>query len=201
MSDRDDEAIAKQEADETVNSISNLDSIGDTMFVAITFFLTALATWTPFALQRLSHLQRVQQVVIGLTIGCALAIGGCVFVLAVSLAPRAFYGSAVGNQFLDNSWLLWRNDDPGHVAKFKTRQEAVESETDLKAEYETWLARYDPKADISSKESFEFSRLLNYKLVARIKAHYTAYGVALFRIATILFVSIVVITLLVPFAY
>lgn len=201
MSDRDDEAIAKQEADETVNSISNLDSIGDTMFVAITFFLTALATWTPFALQRLSHLQRVQQVVIGLTIGCALAIGGCVFFLAVSLAPRAFYGSAVGSQFLDNSWLLWRNDDPGHVAEFKTRREAVESESDLRAEYETWLARYDPEANISSKESFEFSRLLNYKLVARIKAHYTAYGVALFRIATILFVSIVIITLLAPFAY
>ncbi len=200
MDNRDDKAIAKQEADETVNSISNLDSIGDTMFVAITFFLTALATWTPFALQRLDQFQNARYIVIALVIACALSIGGCVFVLAISLAPRAFYGSAVGRQFLDNSWLLWRNDDPGYVQVFKDRREAVESESDLRAEYNRWLSQYDPDVDITSKESFEFSRLLNYKLVARVKAHHMAYGVALFRIATFLFVVLVVVTLLTPFA-
>ena len=199
MADRDDEAIARQEADETITSISNLDSIGDTMFVAITFFLAALAAWTPFALGRLSQFPRAQQVAIALTVGCALAIGGCVFVLAISLAPRAFYGSAVGTQFLNDSWLLWRNDDPGGIKAFREQRDDIESERDLQAAYESWLADYDPDTDINSKESFEFSRLLNYKLVARIKAHYTAYGVALFRIATILFVILVVITLLTPF--
>lgn len=199
MSDRDDEAIARQEADETVNSISNLDSIADTMFVAVTFFFAALATWTPFALDRLRHLHRTQQVAIGLTVACAVAIVGSVYFLAKALAPRAFYGPAVGSQLLDSSWLLWRNNDPGRLADFKERREAVESEADLRAEYETWLSRYDRDTDITSNESFEFSRLLNYKLVARIKAHYTAYGVALFRIATVLFVALLVVTLGAPF--
>jgi hypothetical protein len=199
MAERDDEAIAKQEADETVESISNLDDIGDTMFVAVTFFLAALATWTPFALRRLGQMQRARYVVIALVVCCAVAIGGCVFFLAISLAPRAFYGPDVGGQFLDDAWLLWRNDDPGAIKKFKQRRDAVNSESDLREGYEWWLKRYDSDVDISSKESFEFSRLLNYKLVARTKAHYTAYGVAFFRIATLLFVVLVAVTLLVPF--
>jgi hypothetical protein len=201
MPDRDDEAIAKQEADQTYNSISNLDNIGDTMFVAVTFFLAALATWTPFALQRLSGVQEGKNIVIILTIICVLSIGSSVFFLAIALAPRSFYGHSTGDQLLSHPWLLWRNNDAGNVQGFLEQRQTIEDEEDLRSEYEKWLRQYDADVNITSKESFEYSRLLDYKIVARIKARYTAFGVSLFRIATIIFVIIVIVTLIVPLIF
>lgn len=194
--ERDDEAIARQEANETFRSITDLDSISDTMFVAITFFLAAVATWTTFAYGRLDGMETVQSVYVGLVILCVVTITACVVFLSLSLSPRGFYGDAVGDRFLGHPVLLWRNDDPGNLREFRDKRRTVRSEDDLASAYEDWLREYDPGTTLSSRESFEYSRLLNYKLVARIKAHNTAYAVALFRAATLLFATLIVFSLL-----
>lgn len=200
MTDRDDESIARQEADETFRSITDLDSIADTMFVAITFLLAALATWTSFAFGRLSGSVYLEGIYIVLVIVCALLIAGSVFFLSISLAPRGFYGENIGERFLDHSWLLWRNDDAVGYREFADRRGDIAEEADLRNEYEQWLDQYDPDTTLSSRESFEFSRLLNYKTVARAKARHTAYGIALLRIAVILLVLLILVTLLGPLA-
>lgn len=198
MVDRDDEAIARQEADETFQSISDLDNISDTMFVAITFLLTGVATWTGFAFDRLAGDPVLQWLYVVLAIGCVLSIVGSVFFLAASLTPRGFYGRVVGERFLDHRWLLWRNDDPVDVETYRENREGVTDEAELARRYEDWLDDYDPGVELTSRESFEFSRLLNYKVVARIKARNTAYGVAFLRIAITLFVVLVVLGLIGP---
>lgn len=198
MADRDDEAIARQEADDTAESIADLDNISDTMFVAVTFLLAALATWTTFAYGRLDGAPTLKTLYVALAVLCVAAVTGCVVSLSLSLSPRGFYGRAVGDRFLDHPWLLWRNDDPGGIEEFRARRDRVGSTDELRESYEEWLDRYDPGADVTSREAFEFSRLLNYKLVARIKAHHTAYAVALFRIATVVFALVIVLSLVVP---
>lgn len=200
MVDRDDEGIARQEANETFQSITDLDEIADTMFIAITFLLAALASWTTFAFDRVDGIPLIEQAYIVFAVSCAGMISVSVYFLASSLSPRGFYGQSVGQKFLNHQWLLWRNQDPVDVEMYHTRRQNIDSEADLKAQYEEWLDEYDPGTSISSRESFEFSRLLNYKYVARQKARNVAYGVALLRIAVILLAIIIFVSLLAPFA-
>lgn len=186
-------AIARAEADETFESISNLDSIGDTAVVAITFFLTALGTWVTFAYPRLAATPGLRVVVVAITIAAVVAALGSVYYLVDSLAPRRFYGDGVGERFLDHRWLLWRNDDPADLERFSRTE--IESPEDLKRAVESWIDDYDQDTRIDSEAAFAYSRLLNYKLVARHKARNTAYGMALLRLAVVFLGLLIVLAL------
>lgn len=176
-------AIARDEADETFRSIANLDNISDTAIVGITFLLAALGTWITFIYPRLSGTPLVRTVFAVVAILSVLAILLSVYYLVDALAPRRFYGEDVGTRFLDHKWLPWRNDDPTDIERFDRRE--IESPEDLRAAVETWIREYDEDTAIDSKAAFQYSRLLNYKLVARHKARNTAYGIAFLRLAVV----------------
>ena len=197
----DDEArleIATKEGDDTFESITDLDNLNDTALVGVTFLLTALVTWTAFAYSRVVEIQWLAYTYVTLTVGCLVAAIGCVYFLTTALSPRGFYGERVGESFFTHRWLVWRNGDPLNVSNF---ERIAESEgVELESSVDDWIDGYDPNCTIDSYEDFVYSRLLNYKYVARIKAHNTAYAMALFRIAIVLLGLLVVLGLLGPMA-
>jgi hypothetical protein len=195
--DDDSTAIASQEADETFQSITDLDSISDTIIVAITFFLSALGVWTGFGYDRLSQLPRVQLVFGVLAALCLIATVLSIYYLSRSLFPRAFYGTDVGQAFLERPWLPFFSADNAGLSTFEHAAE-VDDTDDLDREFEIWLDRYHPDADIESYADFERLRLFNYKYVARIKALYTARGIAYLLLAVVLLLLLAVLTLVAP---
>jgi hypothetical protein len=122
------------------------------------------------------------------------------YFLAESLVPRQFYGDGVGERFLDYRWLLWKNDDPAGINSFE-RQGDIESPGDLRDAVENWIEEYDDETTVDSEEMFIYSRLLNYKLVARHKARNTAYGMALLRIAVVCLGILILIGLIASLLY
>jgi hypothetical protein len=183
--------IARDEADETFKSIANLDSIGDTAIVGITFLLAALGTWTTFIFPELDGHPTVRLAFVLLVAISVLATIASVYYLVNSLAPRQFYGEGVGERFLDHQWIPWLNDDPVELERFSRTD--IDSPADLEAAVEGWIDRYDADTRIDSQEAFVYSRLLNYKLVARQKARNAAYGMAFLRIAIVV-LGVLVIT-------
>lgn len=186
-------AIARAEADETFQSMANLDNISDTAVVGITFFLTALGTWITFAYPRLSATPVLRVIVVAITIGAVVAVLASVYYLVDSLAPRRFYGDGVGDRFLNHRWLLWRNDDPTDLERFSRTD--IERPEDLERAVKIWIDDYDEDIQIDSEAAFEYSRLLNYKLVARRKARNTAYGMAFLRLAVVFLGLLIVLAL------
>lgn len=176
-------AIARNEGDETFQSIANLDNIGDTAIVGITFLLAALGTWVTFAYPRLSETPGVRAGFILLALASVAATLASMYYLVDSLAPRRFYGDGVGDRFLDHKWLPWLNDDPTDLDRFSRTE--IDSPADLRAAVEVWIDEYDEDTNIDSEAAFQYSRLLNYKLVARHKARNTAYGMAFLRLAVV----------------
>lgn len=183
--------IARDEADETFKSIANLDNIGDTAIVGITFLLAALGTWTTFIFPELEGYPRIRLFFVLLVVISVLATIASVYYLVNSLAPRQFYGEGVGERFLDHQWIPWLNDDPVDLERFSRTE--IESPQDLETAVERWIDRYDGDTRVDSEEAFVYSRLLNYKLVARQKARNAAYGMAFLRIAIVV-LGLVVIT-------
>ncbi len=197
----DDEArleIATKEGNDTFESITDLDNLNDTALVGVTFLLTGLVTWTAFAYSRVIEIQWLAYTYFSITIGCVVATVGCVYFLTTALSPRGFYGENVGDSFLKHKWLIWRNSDPLNVSNFE--RVADTEETDLGSNVDDWINGYDPTRAIDSYEEYVYSRLLNYKYVARIKAHNTAYAMALFKIAVVLFGVLVLLGLVGPMA-
>jgi uncharacterized membrane protein YkgB len=184
MDDTDTLKIARDEAAETAQSISNLDNIGDTAVVGITFLLAALGTWVGFVYSNVAAVPQLRVLFVAIASLSVVATVLSMYFLAESLVPRQFYGDGVGDRFLDNRWLLWRNDDPAGINGFE-RHGDIESPDDLQDAVEEWIEEYDGETTVESEEMFIYSRLLNYKLVARYKARNTAYGMALLRIAIV----------------
>jgi hypothetical protein len=175
--------IAQDEATETSQSIANLDNISDTAIVGITFLLAALGTWVTFIFPRLSDSRLIQSAFAGITILTVVAILSSVYYLVDAMAPRRFYGDGVGDRFLDYKWLPWLNDDPVDIERYDRTE--IESPSDLREAVEAWVAEYDADTTVDSWAAFQYSRLLNYKLVARHKARNTAYGMAFLRLAVV----------------
>lgn len=195
----DDEArleIATKEGNDTFDSITDLDNLNDTALVGITFLLTALVTWTAFAYSRVIEIQWLAYSYITITIGCLVAAIGCVYFLTTALSPRGFYGEDVGQSFFTHKWLLWNNQDPLSLSNFE--RVGGSDEKELGSHVDDWIDGYDPNRSINTYEDFMYSRLLNYKYVARIKAHHTAYAMALFKIATVLLGLLVLLGLVGP---
>lgn len=173
--------IARDEADETFRSIANLDNIGDTAIVGITFLLAALGTWVTFVYPRLWGLPRLRALFVVLVLASVAATLASVYYLVDSLAPRRFYGADVGDRFLDHKWVPWLNDDPAEIERFDRKD--IETPEDLEHAVTEWIEEYDGDTTIDSEDAFQYSRFLNYKLVARHKARNTAYGMAFLRLA------------------
>jgi len=176
-------AIARSEGEETAQSIANLDNIGDTAIVGITFLLAALGTWVTFAYPRLSSTPAIRGAFIILALASVAATLASMYYLVDSLAPRRFYGDDVGDLFLDHKWFPWRNDDPTDLGRFNRTE--IDSPADLRTAVEEWIDDYDEDTTVDSEEAFQYSRMLNYKLVARHKARNTAYGMAFLRLAVV----------------
>ncbi len=176
-------AVARIEGEETFQSISNLDNIGDTAIVGITFLLAALGTWVTFAYPRLSSTPVIRGAFVLLALASVAATLASMYYLVDSLAPRRFYGDGVGDRFLDHKWLPWLNDDPTDLDRFSRTE--IDSPADLERAVEEWIDGYDEDTEIDSEAAFQYSRLLNYKLVARHKARNTAYGMAFLRLAVV----------------
>lgn len=176
-------AIAREEADETFRSIANLDNIGDTAIVGITFLLAAIGTWVTFAYPQLVSSPELHAVFVALTLASVTATLVSMYYLVDALAPRRFYGDGVGSRFLEHKWLPWRNDDPMDLQRFSRVE--IESPADLRTAVDEWIEAYDEDTTVDSEETFQYSRLLNYKLVARHKARNTAYGMAFLRLAVV----------------
>lgn len=187
---RADLAIARDEADETFESIANLDNIGDTAIVGITFLLAALGTWTTFIYPALEGHPAVRVLFVLLVVISVLATIASVYYLVNSLAPRQFYGGNVGERFLDHHWIPWLNDDPVNLERFSRTE--IDSPADLEGAVEGWIDRYDADTRVDSEEAFVYSRLLNYKLVARHKARNAAYGIAFLRLAIVVLGLVVI---------
>ncbi len=197
----DDEArlkIAKKEGNDTFTSITDLDNLNDTALVGITFLLTALVTWTAFAYSRVVETLWLTISFFIIAIGCVAASIGCVYFLTAALSPRGFYGKNVGKPFLYHKWQIWKNNEPLNISNFE-RVEDADNE-DLESSVDDWIDRYDPNSSIDSYDDFVYSRLLNYKYVARIKAQHTAYAMALFKIAAVLLGLLVLLGLVGPLA-
>lgn len=187
-------AIARREADDTFQSIANLDSIGDTAIIGITFLLAALGTWVTFAFPRLSASPPLRVAFVLIALASVFTTVASVYYLVDSLAPRRFYGSAVGERFLDHKWFPWRNDDPTDLERFARTD--IDSPADLRRAVEAWIEAYDEDTTVDSEEAFAYSRLLNYKLVARHKARNTAYGMAFLRLAVVMLGVLIAVGLL-----
>lgn len=192
--------IARDEADETAQSISNLDNIGDTAVVAITFLLAALGTWVGFVYSNIAPIPQLRIIFVTIASLSVVTTVLSMYFLAESLVPRQFYGDGVGERFLDYRWLLWKNDDPAGINSFE-RQGDIESPGDLQDAVENWIEEYDDETTVDSEEMFIYSRLLNYKLVARHKARNTAYGMALLRIAVVCLGILILIGLIASLLY
>lgn len=192
--------IARDEADETAQSISNLDNIGDTAVVAITFLLAALGTWVGFVYSNIAPIPQLRIIFVTIASLSVVTTVLSMYFLAESLVPRQFYGDGVGERFLDYRWLLWKNDDPAGINSFE-RQGDIESPGDLQDAVENWIEEYDDETTVDSEEMFIYSRLLNYKLVARHKARNTAYGMALLRIAVVCLGIMILIGLIASLLY
>jgi hypothetical protein len=192
--------IARDEADETAQSISNLDNIGDTAVVAITFLLAALGTWVGFVYSNIAPIPQLRIIFVTIASLSVVTTVLSMYFLAESLVPRQFYGDGVGERFLDYRWLLWKNDDPAGINSFE-RQGDIESPGDLQDAVENWIEEYDDETTVDSEETFIYSRLLNYKLVARHKARNTAYGMALLRIAVVCLGILILIGLIASLLY
>lgn len=197
MNGEDRERIARREADDTFDSITDLDSICDTNLIAITFLLTALSSWTAFAFE---HFDRIRQsdllfgVYAALVVLCALSIAASVTYHVKSLAPRGFYGEALGKPFLEHWWEIPTRGDTADADGYESRIADVSDAEELTAEFESWLDEYAPALTIDSAREFEIVRLFHYKAAARIKAKYTAYGVSLLRVSVALLVSVILLS-------
>ena len=200
MDDTETLEIARDEADETAQSISNLDNIGDTAVVAITFLLAALGTWVGFVYSNITPIPQLRIIFVTITSISVITTVLSMYFLAESLVPRQFYGDGVGERFLDYRWLVWKNEDPAEINSFE-RQGDIESPGDLQDAVENWIKEYDDETTVDSKEMFIYSRLLNYKLVARHKARNTAYGMAFLRIAVVCLGILILIGLIASLSY
>lgn len=190
----DDETIselAKREADETFESITDLDSISDTTIVGVTFLLSAVGVWTSFALNRFPSDSSPERLLVTLTGLCIVTIGCSLYYLIGSLFPRFFYTSDVGTTFLSAPFPVPNRDTA-------TADQFID-EDELKSSFEGWLDAYHSETVVQDATDFQLARFHNYKHVARIKARNTAYGLAWLRISIFLFVLIVVFSLLAPY--
>lgn len=188
--------IAKDEGDETFESITDLDSINDTAIVGVTFLLAALVSWTAFAYDGIASHQLLSIIYIFLTVACAVTTATSVYYLTKALSPRGFYGEDVGESFLNYEWLLWRNDDPVDTSTFE--RTPTKNADQLTNEVDELINQYEHSMSVDSYDDYIYARLLNYKHVARIKAHYTAYAMMLFRIAIVLLVLLIIMGLVGP---
>lgn len=189
MLDGNDIEIVKKEADDTFQSINNLDDISDTLIIGTTFLLAALATWTTFMIPRFSNNTMKKFIFMFLVITCSLIICINVILLSTSLAPRYFYGDNVSKQIA--KWYLpFSNSQSIHIQKEQYLN--LGSESDIKSIFNDWLEEFNPNTSISSKESYEYTRFINYKLVAEKKAKLTSLSLILFYISLILFVIVII---------
>ncbi len=179
MSDEASLEIAIQEANDTFQSISNLDSICDTSIVGITFLLTAIVGWAAFALPRLPARSLSWLGVAGTAVLGALAIFISSVYIVKSLIPRAFYTDSVGAVLIDKP-LVPGSTDP------TTAIEATEQATgehSSKAAFDHWLSQYGNDERITSAATFQYARLFHYKTVAQLKATATTHAIVWFRVA------------------
>lgn len=187
------ESIALAEADDTFQSITDLDSICDTTLIAVTFLLAAIATWTTFAFDRLSSSRWLQALFVIAVIVTVLVLALAVNQLIRALFPRAFSGPQIGRRFPNSHLLGTRTQGPG-VDVMRFSEVLQEEDPELAVELESWLDEYTA-AGVSDERGYRLARLFNYKTVARKKAQYTARGLAWFRVSLVGFLIAVVIGL------
>ncbi|WP_330632624.1 hypothetical protein [Halocatena halophila] len=181
--------IATQEANDTFQSISNLDSICDTSIVGITFLLTAIVGWAGFALPRLPDRSPAWLGVAGTVVLGAVAIFISSFYIVKSLIPRAFYTDSVGEVLIDQP-LVPGSTDP--TTAIEATEQAT-GESSSKAAFDHWLNQYGNDERITSAAAFQYARLFHYKTVAQMKATATTHAIVWFRVA----VGCVVVSILV----
>lgn len=187
------ESIALAEADDTFQSITDLDSICDTTLIAVTFVLAAIATWTAFAFDRLSSSRWLQALFVVAVILTVLVLALAVNQLVRALFPRAFTGSRVGERFPSGHLLRTETQGPSvGIARFD--EVIQEDDPDLEAELEDWLDEYTADG-VTDERDYRLARLFNYKIVARQKARHTARGLAWFRISLVMFLVVAIIGL------
>lgn len=187
-------AIALAEADDTFQSITDLDSICDTTLIAVTFLLAAIATWTAFAFGRLASTTWVQYLFAFAVVSTVVIVALSVNQLIRALFPRAFAGQAVGERFASGRLLNWRQEAPDTDFQWFEQVTQKQDESNLEIELEEWLDDYAP-SEVDDIDSYQFARMFNYKTVARRKAHHTARGLAWFRVSLIAFLLVVVLGL------
>jgi len=187
-------AIAHAEADDTFQSITDLDSICDTTLIAITFLLAAIATWTAFAFGRLASTVRIQYLFTVLVVGTLVVVALSVNQLIRALFPRAFSGQAVGERFTSGRLLQGGQEKPETDFQWFERILDEQEETDLEVGLEEWLDEYTPSG-VDDAESYQLARMFNYKTVARRKAHHTSRGLAWFNVSLIAFLVVVIVGL------
>lgn len=201
MLDKDSEKeLARREADETRESISDLDNISDTAIVGVTFLLAALGTWTSFVYDRLSDILILEITFIFFVLASAMCALIGVYYFARSLAPRQFYGEGVGDRFLEHPWLPFpkfiAQNDKAEISRFETEPDEVEDTEDLREKFRCWFKDYDPAFELETESGFDLSRFHNYKLVARYKARHTAYGMAYLRLSVLFFAFVLFVGLI-----
>lgn len=187
------ESIALAEADDTFQSISDLDSICDTTLIAVTFLLAAIATWTAFAFDRLFSPRWLQAVFVIAVILTVLMLALAVNQLVRALFPRAFTGTEIGDRFPSSHLFGTGTQSPG-VDVLRFNEVLQEDDPDLAVELESWLDEYTA-AGVTDERGYRLARLFNYKIVARQKAQHTARGLAWFRVSLVAFLIVVIIGL------
>lgn len=186
--------IARAENDDTFASITDLDSIGDTAVLAITFLLSAQVSLTTFVVgtHTLSGNLRVAFVVL------ALATMGLVFwslsAVVATLLPVGFYSGSAGEVLLENPWLPLRRSTSDQFGFLETADsDPVEETPDgddvpYRTVASAFVDAYSDRDKVTSVETYQFAKLAHYKRVGQRKAELTGLGLSRLRLAVLCFV-------------
>jgi hypothetical protein len=177
--------IAKEQAEETFESIKNLDNICHTSMVAIAFIISALCVWWTAIGTRINMLPLSREISAALTVACAVCVAFSTSYFVRAIFPRFFFGEIVGSPFVEHPWQPWRADKANLQREFKVRETTAKlSAEEKRKKFLQWIKEYGK--GVKTPNDFQLARFFYYKYVAAIKATNTARGIAWMRLAIIL---------------
>jgi len=184
-------AMADDEAEDTFDSITDLDNISDTTVLAITFLLSAQVSLSTLVLQSETMVTGgVQWLFVALGITAMALIFLSLNAIVNSLLPVGFYSEGVGEPLLSHPWLPWYGTSAEQYDSVMKMRDGGHDDLD-QSTYESFVADfvadYGSADRVEDYDEFRLAKLYHYKQVGKRKAQYAGRGLAWLRLAVLLF--------------
>lgn len=173
--------ISEAEAEDTFQSITDLDGIADTSVLAITFLLSAEVTLVGLVLNSdFISSQPLQMVFSIIALSTTVLIFLSFRSIVLSLLPVGFNGKGLAEASVCDVLGLGDDSDRGQNLLTKDRFDTAVKDTDGKETYQTlvtdYFSRYGAIESIESENEYIIAKLTHYKVVGARKAKFTKDG-------------------------